>query len=263
MHHPLPCGRGAPAFGTINCLCSALHHPLPLWERDAALARPPAQAQVRGRPQAPTYPQPTHSRPRQTFARQSRRGAYDAAEAVRILPMEWDQGLWANVRRAVWTAGAGMLGGAAVLWAFGPQSVWFALGGSVIGAGLLSFITGRRRKREDPHAATEVDPNGLPSLAREIFERLPDPLMLVDLSGRIVFANQAMTASRAPTRRTSASRRCCARPPSRKPSNGLRSAGEPATDRVFLPRPRRPAFRGLYRAHGAGAEARPRCCCTT
>jgi two-component system phosphate regulon sensor histidine kinase PhoR len=35
---------------------------------------------------------------------------------------------------------------------------------------------------------------GLPALAREVFERLPDPLMLVDTSGRVVFANNAMTA---------------------------------------------------------------------
>jgi two-component system phosphate regulon sensor histidine kinase PhoR len=108
--------------------------------------------------------------------------------------MEWEQGLWANVRRAVFTAGAGLLGGAAVLWASGPESVWIALGVSVGAAALASFIAGRRRKREDTRTQTEVDPNGLTALARQVFEHLPDPLMLLDSSGRVVFANKTMRA---------------------------------------------------------------------
>src|SRR5271165_6293073 len=48
---------------------------------------------------------------------------------------------------------------------------------------------------DDRIAASKSDTAlGLPALAREVFERLPDPLMLVDVPGRVVFANKAMTA---------------------------------------------------------------------
>jgi two-component system phosphate regulon sensor histidine kinase PhoR len=57
------------------------------------------------------------------------------------------------------------------------------------------LVGSRPRNDGDPVTAAKTDPAlGLPALAREVFERLPDPLMLVDVSGRIVFANTAMTA---------------------------------------------------------------------
>jgi two-component system phosphate regulon sensor histidine kinase PhoR len=57
-----------------------------------------------------------------------------------------------------------------------------------------AFVFGSRAPREagpptDEKAHAGFDP---PAFTREIFERLPDPLMLADRSGRVVFANKAM-----------------------------------------------------------------------
>ena len=89
-------------------------------------------------------------------------------------------------------AGLGLAGAAAFAFPQNPPWVYF-------GAGLASLLVAllflpRTRNVEDTVTAAKSDPAlGLPVLAREVFERLPDPLMLVDLSGRVVFSNKAMT----------------------------------------------------------------------
>ena len=92
-----------------------------------------------------------------------------------------------------WLAlGLGLAGAVAI--PFPAYAPW-ALAGAAFCLVIALLAGAARRPADDPVAAAKSDPAlGLPSLAREIFERLPDLLMLVDLSGRIVFANQAMTA---------------------------------------------------------------------
>ena len=70
----------------------------------------------------------------------------------------------------------------------------------LIVAGLLSaavaLVLSRRNEEELAAApnAGEIGGTALPSRAREMLERLPDPLMLLDQSNRVFLANAAMTA---------------------------------------------------------------------
>jgi two-component system phosphate regulon sensor histidine kinase PhoR len=61
---------------------------------------------------------------------------------------------------------------------------------------IAAFLAGSRAHNvDDTVTAAKADPVlGLPALARDVFERLPDPLMLVDGAGRVMFSNRAMTA---------------------------------------------------------------------
>jgi two-component system phosphate regulon sensor histidine kinase PhoR len=60
--------------------------------------------------------------------------------------------------------------------------VWMAGGGGGAPA----------RAGEPPLTTFEASGGGLPPLSREILEQLPDPLMLTDRDGRVLFANRAM-----------------------------------------------------------------------
>ncbi len=101
--------------------------------------------------------------------------------------------IWSLVRRALLAALVGFVAGAATLWAFGPKASWFAVGAAVLAAAAAAILT---RVRESPGAqrAADVDPTGLTPLARQVFEHLPDPLMILDSAGRVVFANKPMRA---------------------------------------------------------------------
>src|SRR5262249_17262069 len=83
--------------------------------------------------------------------------------------------------------------GAGTFWALGPKGVWVALGAAVIAAVGIGFLT-RGRERPDAQRAVGVDTTGLTPLARQVFEHLPDPLMILDSSGRVVFANKPLRA---------------------------------------------------------------------
>jgi two-component system phosphate regulon sensor histidine kinase PhoR len=101
---------------------------------------------------------------------------------------------WKNFRRALWPAALGLLaGGVAFAW-FGQGGIWlsFAVLGAVFVA--ASIVVARSRPANGGAAAPAGDPTlaALPKMAREIFEQLPDPLMLLDASGRVLFANRAM-----------------------------------------------------------------------
>ncbi len=89
-------------------------------------------------------------------------------------------------------AGLGLGGGLCYL--FPGVAPWLFLAGIAGFAGALflnSKPEGIRDPIEDPKVGTSL---ALPLLMRDVFERLPDPLMLADASGRVVFANKAMTA---------------------------------------------------------------------
>jgi len=104
-------------------------------------------------------------------------------------------GVTAGIRGAfVWLAtGLGCAGLIALAW---PSAAPYMLLAAALCFALALFVGSRRRNDDAQVAAAKSDPAlvlGLPALAREVFERLPDPLMLVDVSGRVVFANTAMT----------------------------------------------------------------------
>ncbi|HLY04309.1 MAG TPA: ATP-binding protein [Rhizomicrobium sp.] len=97
-------------------------------------------------------------------------------------------------QRLCWLAG-GFAIGAALLLLRAPYAPEL-----LVVAGLLSVAFGlglSRRSEEATTAASngaEVSGTALPPRAREMLERLPDPLMLLDESNRVVLANAAMTA---------------------------------------------------------------------
>ena len=89
-------------------------------------------------------------------------------------------------------AGLGLAGAVALAW---PASAPWMLFAAALCFALALFLGSSRRNADDQVTAAKTNAAlGLPALAREVFERLPDPLMLVELSGRVVFANTAMTA---------------------------------------------------------------------
>ena len=100
---------------------------------------------------------------------------------------------WTGLRRTLWAAVAGSLVGAGVFAWLGVSGMWVVLPALVTAAVVASILAGRIR----PAAKKDIA-NGDPALpvlsplAREVLERLPDPLMLVDTSGRVLFANRAM-----------------------------------------------------------------------
>jgi two-component system, OmpR family, phosphate regulon sensor histidine kinase PhoR len=98
------------------------------------------------------------------------------------------------LRSIFWWLAVG-LGAAGALALAEPSLVpWIFL--AAAGCVALAFvIRAPHAGADDPVAASKADTvPGLPALAREVFERLPDPFMLVDVPGRVIFANQAMIA---------------------------------------------------------------------
>jgi two-component system, OmpR family, phosphate regulon sensor histidine kinase PhoR len=105
-----------------------------------------------------------------------------------------DGPVWDILRGIAWAATAGLLAGAGLLAFGGPAQAWSAVGLGAAAAVVLSVMAARSRT---PGGASILNQNATdmqaPSpLVREIFERLPDPLVLLDSSGRVMFANTAM-----------------------------------------------------------------------
>ncbi len=75
----------------------------------------------------------------------------------------------------------------------GPDALWLAL--AVAAAIALTGLAVRDSRRDGRSPAPAGNPSlTLPPAAREIFEHLPDPILLLEPSGRTVFANRAMRA---------------------------------------------------------------------
>jgi len=103
---------------------------------------------------------------------------------------------WINLRRAAWPAAAGLLTGSLVFAWYGKAGAWFAVG-TLVGVWIVASIVAARPRPLGgalAQAQGATDLSILPPLARQVLERLPDPLMLLDASGRVLFANSAMRA---------------------------------------------------------------------
>ncbi len=102
--------------------------------------------------------------------------------------------VWDNLRGGAWGAAAALAAGALIYSYYGKTGAWTVFVVLLIVALILNAVTARK------HAAamgardgqSRSDIAGLPPLAREILERIPDPLMLMDSSGRVMLANRAM-----------------------------------------------------------------------
>lgn len=104
------------------------------------------------------------------------------------------QTYWTAVSRFLWPVLLGLLaGGALVLWQ-SANVLWIVAGAGVVVAAIVSFIA-REGRLHLAEQATQIGPKGdilLTPVAREVLAKLPDPLMLLDESGRVVFMNSAM-----------------------------------------------------------------------
>lgn len=99
---------------------------------------------------------------------------------------------WKVVRDWLWPFACG-LGAAAALIRWRGQVELSTIWALAIGAGVLAAIAGARAWQQHLiDSGPPLAPDPLPDLAREVFERLPDPLLLLDEKGRAAFANAAM-----------------------------------------------------------------------
>jgi two-component system, OmpR family, phosphate regulon sensor histidine kinase PhoR len=104
-----------------------------------------------------------------------------------------DPALWQWLRRLLWTATLAVIAGGAALTWFGAAGLWMAVLVLAAAALLTGFAT-RNRQRSLPGSGISARSSlpVLPPLARELLERLPDPLLLVDAGERVLYANRAM-----------------------------------------------------------------------
>ena len=107
--------------------------------------------------------------------------------------MTREPAFWEALRRTLWAAAAGSLVGAGLVAWFDKTGVWLVLLAAVVAAVAASIAAGRvRPAAQRGFAGGESSLPVLTPLAREVLERLPDPLLLVDTAGRVLFANRAM-----------------------------------------------------------------------
>ncbi len=102
----------------------------------------------------------------------------------------------AAIRNGLLCVALGAAAGGFAMWPVPAYGAWLLAGIATAGA-LLVTLLGRGRTGDDSAGASAKSDQMLallPPLARDVFERLPDPLMLLDPSGRVIFANKAMVA---------------------------------------------------------------------
>ncbi|HEY4943114.1 MAG TPA: ATP-binding protein [Rhizomicrobium sp.] len=104
------------------------------------------------------------------------------------------QTYWTGVARFLWPALIGVAaGGALVLWR-GGTTLWIAAA-AMAGAAILVSIMAREGRlflAEQAADLGEKSDTFLTPVARAVLAQLPDPLLLLDQGGRVLFANAAM-----------------------------------------------------------------------
>jgi two-component system, OmpR family, phosphate regulon sensor histidine kinase PhoR len=104
---------------------------------------------------------------------------------------------WMAFRVGIWCVALGTLAGIAAHRFAPPNGAWYFAGAAVVVATAAALIGRSSRRREVSRSVSNGEHQMLaflPPLAREVLERLPDPLMLLDSAGRVVFANKAMVS---------------------------------------------------------------------
>jgi two-component system phosphate regulon sensor histidine kinase PhoR len=101
---------------------------------------------------------------------------------------------WKAARDWLWPFALGLAAAGAWLWWRGAHEHSAVLGVAFLAAVLAAVAGNRAWQQHLIEAETPAAPDPLPEVAREMFERLPDPVLLLDESRRAVFANAAMRA---------------------------------------------------------------------
>ena len=109
--------------------------------------------------------------------------------------MDGDQVIWRRLPLALGAATIGLVVAVTVAYGLKTSGVWTALA-AVLATALVGINPLSRRRTPDTIRAAESAQilSTFPPLAREVFETLPDPFMLLDQSGRVLFANAPMQA---------------------------------------------------------------------
>lgn len=113
------------------------------------------------------------------------------ANRYAVYGMAKDAAFWANLRGVLWAVAAALLLGALLYVWLGPRGL-FAVAVVTAAAAISAGIGERRPNRAPVEVPAQNDLHVLPPLAREMLERLPDPLLLVNGGDRVFFANRAM-----------------------------------------------------------------------
>jgi two-component system phosphate regulon sensor histidine kinase PhoR len=96
-------------------------------------------------------------------------------------------------RGALFAAG-GLVAGALLCLLAPPFGIWIALAAG-LAAALFGILSGGRNRKANEGAAAAAEPAlPLPPEARDIVECVPDPIMLLDNDGRVLYANAGMQA---------------------------------------------------------------------
>jgi len=100
------------------------------------------------------------------------------------------------MRNGFWCIALGAVAALAALHVLPSLGLWLVAAAAIAAALLFSLMRNRAERNGATVDAAKSDQMLalLPPLAREVLERLPDPLMLLDSSGRVIFANKAMVA---------------------------------------------------------------------
>ncbi|HSR13334.1 MAG TPA: PAS domain-containing protein, partial [Thermodesulfobacteriota bacterium] len=108
--------------------------------------------------------------------------------------MDEPETYWSGVARFLWPALVGLGLAAALFHWSGSQALWISAAGLLLTALLVSYMAreGRLFLREQRVELGSSAESFLTPLAREVLGHLPDPLMLLDEGGRVLFANSAM-----------------------------------------------------------------------
>lgn len=99
-----------------------------------------------------------------------------------------------NLRPGLLIAATGIAAAAALTLVFGPNGAWLGFAAAIFIAIIAIFIPVSDEQGSFAGGGATLALDLLPPFAREVFEGLPDPLMLVDATGRVLFANKAMRA---------------------------------------------------------------------
>ena len=108
--------------------------------------------------------------------------------------MNRTQTYWSNLARILWPGLAGFALAVVLPRWLGLSTLWTVVGGLAVAASIATLLAreGRLYLLEQRADLSAGAASLLSPLAREVLAHLPDPLMLLDETGRVLFANGAM-----------------------------------------------------------------------